>query len=80
MIEDKILVALNKNLTRSFACGHYTSDIAGNSNMSREFKEHLIATIQEWPCVYNHHRSDFKDSVKKDNAWGAIAFACCSDG
>ena len=45
-----------------------------------EFKERLIISVQKWPCLYDFRRADYRDSTKKDNAWGAVAFNCCSDG
>ena len=45
-----------------------------------DFKEMLISAVQGWPCVYDKRRKDFKDNVKKTNAWEAIGFQCCADG
>ena len=35
--------------------------------------EDLISCIQELPILYNNGRADYKDSVKKENAWKAVA-------
>ena len=38
-----------------------------------EFDEKLITSIQKYPCLYDNKLSDFKVSLKKENAWTAIA-------
>ena len=38
-----------------------------------EFDEKLITSIQKYPCLYDNKSSDFKVSLKKENAWTAIA-------
>ena len=41
-----------------------------------EFDEKLITSVQKYPCLsclYDNKLSDFKVSLKKDNAWTAIA-------
>ena len=38
-----------------------------------EFDEKLIGCVKEYPCLYNTKLSDFKVSIKKENAWSAVA-------
>ena len=38
-----------------------------------EFDEQLIYKVQEYPCLFNTRSSDFKVSIKKENAWIVIA-------
>ncbi len=55
----------------------------GDQNMAsqnNDFKENLITAVQAYPFLYDHTRADYKDSVKKENGWQAVAFQCCSDG
>jgi len=47
---------------------------------NEEQKENVINAVQWYPFLYDMSRSDDKDVQKRENAWQAIAFQCCSDG
>ena len=47
---------------------------------NEDFDEKLIHRVQQYPCLYVHSRSDFKDQGKKENSWKAIGEALNRDG
>jgi len=45
-----------------------------------DLKERIIAAVQPYQFLYDMKHNDYKDLIKKENAWQAVAFQCCSDG
>jgi hypothetical protein len=40
----------------------------------------FLELIQQYPFLYNKQRKDFKDTVKKNNAWKELAETLDSEG
>ncbi|XP_029163688.1 transcription factor Adf-1-like, partial [Nylanderia fulva] len=49
-----------------------------NEDVSLEYEDEdaiLISLVQDYPFLYNKELTDFKDNIKKQNAWAEIATA-----